>query len=162
VDHAVDRYRQTVTARLGARGFVELSGAAAQAGALAAFRRRRVQVSKCGFWETFAFVFDEGAGPGCSALALRIAIGHTVPLPRGLGSGMVVYPVFTVQHAGPELLALIGGKAPKHWAAFEFPVVAELASGQLRRQEKTPVWGAAYFRRMRREADELFAPESPV
>ena len=83
-------------------------------------------------------------------------------LPRGLGSGLVVYAVFAVQEAGPDLLALTAGGAAKHWAAFEFPVVAELASGRVRRQEKTPVWGAAYFKSMRREADELFAPESSL
>ena len=40
-------------------------------------------------------------------------------------------------------------------------MVAELASGRLLRQEQTPTWGAAYFKSMRREADELFAPQPP-
>lgn len=152
------RYQQTVATRLEPLGFVELSEAAAEAGALAAFRRRRVEATKFGFWETFVFLFGEGAGPDRSAEALRVALGHKVALPRGLGSGLVVYPVFAVQQASSELLALVGGKPRKHWAAAEFPVVAELGSGRLLRLEKTPAWGAAYYRRMRQEADELLAP----
>jgi len=160
VAESSDSYRQTVAARLEPLRFVELSEAAAEAGALAAFRRRRVQASKLGFFETFVFLFGEGAGPDRSAEAVRVALGHKVALPRGLGSALLVYPVFAVQQAGPELLALIGGKAPKHWAAFEFPVVAELGSGRVLRQEKAPVWGGAYFKRMGREADELLIPSS--
>lgn len=153
-----DGYRHTVAARLEPLRFVELSGAASEAGALAAFRRRRVQATKFGFWETFLFLFGEGAGPDRSAEALRAALGNKVGLPRGLGSGLVVYPVFAVQQAGPELLALVGRQAPKHWAAFEFPVVTELGSGRLLRQETTPAWGGAYYKTMRKEADQLFAP----
>lgn len=153
-----DTYRQTVAARLEPRRFVELAEAATQAGALGAFRRRRVQVSKFGFWETFVFLFGEGSGPEKSAEALRTALKHKVAVPRGFGSGVLVYPVFVVQQAGPELVALTEKPAPKHWAAFEFPVVAELATGRLLRLEKTAVWGAAYFKRMRQEADELFTP----
>ena len=161
MSESVDAYRQAVAARLAPLRFVELSDAATEAGAIAAFRRRRVQATKFGFWETFAFLFGEGAAPDRSAEALRVALRHKVAMPRGLGSSLVVYAVFAAPHADPGLAALVAKPAPKHWAAFEFPVVAELAGGRLLRLEKTPAWGAAYFKRMRAEADELFRPQPP-
>ena len=73
-----ETYGQTITARLEPLNFTDLGEAAAEAGASAAFRRRRVQASKFGFWETFVFLFGEGAGPDRSAEALRVALGHKV------------------------------------------------------------------------------------
>lgn len=37
----------------------------------------------------------------------------------------------------------------KLWAAFEMPVLVDLESGRIHSLEKTPIWGAFYFRGFR-------------
>jgi hypothetical protein len=47
---------------------------------------------------------------------------------------------------------------PKHWAANEIPVVYDAATNRLHYFEKTPVWGAAYYKGFRKLIVELLAP----
>jgi hypothetical protein len=41
------------------------------------------------------------------------------------------------------------GPMKKLWAAFEMPVLVDLESGRIHSLEKTPIWGAFYFRGFR-------------
>jgi hypothetical protein len=46
---------------------------------------------------------------------------------------------------------------PRHWAAAEVPVVYDRGSGKLCFFEKTPMWGAAYYRGFRKEIAKFLA-----
>jgi hypothetical protein len=85
------------------------------------------------------------------------ALAGKIRIPRGLGSSLVVYPVLLADAIPDELKEFISSYAPKHWSIVEFPAVVDLSSGDLVLFEKTPVWGAAYYRATRREAQDLLA-----
>ena len=44
---------------------------------------------------------------------------------------------------------------PKHYAAFEFPVVIDKATNSVYYFTGTPAWGAVYFEGLRQLADEI-------
>ena len=48
--------------------------------------------------------------------------------------------------------------APKHFSIMEFPLVIDPAVRRLVMLDKTPFWGAAYYRKTRQDAQELLAP----
>jgi hypothetical protein len=77
--------------------------------------------------------------------------------PRGLRSSVVAYAALVIEDASPEVVDAVAEEPPKHWAALEFPIVVELATQSMRYFEKTPFWGAAYYRTTRAVADELLA-----
>ena len=71
-------------------------------------------------------------------------------LPRGLGRGVLSIPVLVSEDFDDEVKKWITETlAPKHWAAFEFPVLISTRLRQLYYCKKTPVWGAAYYRGFR-------------
>lgn len=90
-----------------------------------------------------------------SAQAMLTARKHKHFLPCGFFSALVTYPVVYLDTADPELIAFIEGYAPKHYSAFEFPVIAERSTSTLYFYQGTPVWGALYYRGFRTEAQEL-------
>ena len=69
-----------------------------------------------------------------------------------------MYPVLAADGISDELRRFVGSYDPKHWCLMEFPVVVEPSSRSLVLLEKTPIWGAAYYRKTRHEARDLLAP----
>lgn len=67
-------------------------------------------------------------------------------LPRGMQSGLAVYPVMLQHPLQPDALAYVKQIPDKHWAAFELPVLFDPMTGQLEHLDKTPVWGFAMWR----------------
>lgn len=67
-------------------------------------------------------------------------------LPRGMQSGLAVYPVMLQHPLQPDALAYVKQIPEKHWAAFELPVLFDPMTGQLEHLDKTPVWGFAMWR----------------
>jgi hypothetical protein len=45
----------------------------------------------------------------------------------------------------------------KHWAAMVMPIVVDLGTGEIHYLKKTPIWGAAYYRGLRRIIRELLS-----
>ena len=80
-------------------------------------------------------------------------------IPLGLGCSLVVYPVLLVDEASSELRQFAGSYTPKHWCVMEFPVVVERSTRSLVMLGHVPLWGAAYFRKTRRDAQELLAAD---
>jgi hypothetical protein len=155
-----DSYVDMVRARLVGGGFKAedpARGAALQA------RRRRVKLTRFGLVETVVGLSGRRGEAGPEDLrafgrdVFASALAGKAAIPRGLGGSLVVYPVLVVDRASPELRAAVSEEPPKHWAALEFPVVAELSAGGLLFFDRTPFWGAAYYRRTRDEAQDLFA-----
>lgn len=137
-------YLQTVAPRIGqAPQFIPEAGAyllvADQRGALA------VQMHSY-----FFFAANDLAGyaqmqvyaEACMALARKNYEG----LPRGMQSGLAVYPVMLQHPLQPDALAYVKQIPDKHWAAFELPVLFDPMTGQLEYLDKTPVWGFAMWR----------------
>ena len=156
-----DAYLETVRRRWADAGFKPeppAPGAAIQA------RKRRIKLTRFGLVETVVAVSTPHATATpedvrtFAAAVLQTALERKSKIPRGFGSSLVVYPGFVVQDASPELRELISGHAPKHWSVIELPVVVETGSQALICYEKTPLWGAAYYRKTRREARSLLDP----
>lgn len=73
-------------------------------------------------------------------------------LPRGMQSGLAVYPVMLQHPLQPDALAYVKQIPDKHWAAFELPVLFDPMTGQLEYLDKTPVWGFAMWRGIKASA----------
>lgn len=76
-------------------------------------------------------------------------------LPRGMQSGLAVYPVMLQHPLQPDALAYVKQIPDKHWAAFELPVLFDPITGQLEHLDKTPVWGFAMWRGIKATARML-------
>jgi hypothetical protein len=129
-------------------------------------RRRQIKVSRSGINETVVAVSTIHSQPGPDQLRsfgaeiVSSALdGKTTRLPRGLGSSFVVYPVLVAAVISEELSRFTSSYAPKHWCILEFPVVVDAAMPSLVLRNRTPIWGAAYYRTTRREAHVLLAPQ---
>ena len=67
-------------------------------------------------------------------------------LPRGFGGSLFVAPVAVTEQVDPYVAEwILTNLAPKHWAAFEFPVIVSLEDRRVYYSTKTPVWGMAYY-----------------
>jgi hypothetical protein len=127
-------------------------------------RRKQVKLSRFGIVETVVVISDVHSQAGSDQLRtfgaeiVRSALKGKSRIPRGLGSSLVVYPVLVTDGVSDELRRFASSYAPKHWSILEFPVVVEPGAGSMVLVEKTPVWGAAYYRKTRREAQDLLAP----
>ena len=119
-------------------------------------------MTKFGNVETF-FVFGEVPTPDVasiqafSATAFQYAkAAKSFPLPCGLFEAVISYAVAIVPSLDDATAAAIRATAPKkHWAAFEVPVVCDASRGALCYFEKTPVWGAAYYRGFRAQIEKF-------
>lgn len=89
---------------------------------------------------------------------VRSALDGKTKLPRGLGSSVVVYPVLVAEGVSDELSRFANAYAPRHWSILEFPIVLDAATSTLVMRDTTPVWGAAYYRTTRGDANDLLAP----
>jgi hypothetical protein len=164
------RYLDLVAGRLEAGGF-ELSRDVASGDrefALVA-RRRRVEPGKMGIADT-TLVFQtlravgQGALKDFSAAAFRLAsrLGSGGP-PRGLGKAVICYAVAVTEQIDDATIAGVRAQAPvKHWAANELPVVVDLSSNTLHYFQRTPMWGAAYYRGFRKTIERYLSPGDPA
>jgi hypothetical protein len=156
-----ERYLESVRARLDQAGF-QLE--AARPGTTLKGRRREVKLSRFGLVETVVEVSTLLAQPTTADLrafgdaAVRSALEGKSRIPRGLGSSLVVYPSLFAESISDELARFATSYAPKHFSIMEFPVVIDPAARSLVMLDKTPFWGAAYYRKTRQDAHELLAP----
>ena len=150
-------YVDLVRSRLSAAGFQ-----LADEGALALYAgRREVKLTRFGVVETVVGVSvprESATQDDLKELGRQVveaALKRKTRIPRGLGSSLVVYPTLVVESGSPDLQRFVGANVPKHWSLLEFPVVADLTAQSLLYLERTPFWGAAYYRKTRAEAHAL-------
>lgn len=152
-------WMQYVAQKLAMNGFEQLPPQIYQPpGYKYAVRRSRLELSKFGNAEYF-FTFAEIPNllpqtlMSYSGAAFRFALRNkSFPLPCGFFESVFCFAIAITANLHPELGQSLRDTAPvKHWAAFEMPIVFDLASGGLYYYEKTPLWGAAYFAGFRRE-----------
>ena len=122
--------------------------------------RSRFEPSKFGMAERF-FMFaeipnlDSAILQQFSGTSFQFANNNkSAPLPNGFFMSIFCFAVAITENLDPQLAQSIRDTAPiKHWAAFEMPIVYDVANGGLYYFEKTPVWGAAYYAGFRREVE---------
>ena len=148
---------QTTLQDLSRDGFVVSENVGHADGTMRAVARRtRFELTKFGFSETF-FIFREFASIDAAALrkfsadAFALAKrSKAVPLPCGLLECVWCFAVAIAGRVESAVADSVRNDAPtKHWAAAEIPVVLNQAEGRLYYFEKTPLWGAAYYRGFR-------------
>jgi len=84
-------------------------------------------------------------------------------LPRGFGGSLLSIPTIVSEGFNEEIKNWIGrNRAPRHWAAFEFPVLLSTVDRQVYYYKKTPIWGAAYYRGFRKFVEEVFGFSPPT
>jgi hypothetical protein len=135
-------------------------------------KRTRFEIDKFGFAAN-SYLFARFSSINISSLrnfskisfkyALRaggiIPIAGGIRLPRGLYVSVWCYPVAIVDDIDNETAEAIRSQAPpKHFMAFEMPVVYSLASGTLYYCEVTPMHGALYYGQMRQTINNMLAP----
>ena len=76
-------------------------------------------------------------------------------LPRGMQKGVAFHPVLLQENPSPEVVAYTKQKPDAHWAAFVMPTVVDLSSGSVEYMEKTPIWGFAMWKGIRKVSDEV-------
>lgn len=85
------------------------------------------------------------------------AVGKKGFFARNAVQQLLVYPVLAVPSAEAGVAEFLSSHWPKHWMAFEFPVVAALGTGELLLYRGTPVWQALSHAGFRKQAESLFA-----
>jgi hypothetical protein len=154
-------YFEALRGRLHGAGFKDESP---PPGSTLMSRRRAIKLSRFGLVDTVVAVSTLRLRPDAAQLqvfaaeAVNSARAGKARLALGLGNSIVVYPVLVADAIPDELKQFVSSYEPKRWSIIEFPVVVDVSSGELAFYEKTPAWGAAYFRTTRREARDLLAP----
>ena len=82
------------------------------------------------------------------------ALKHYSGMPRGMQKGVAIYPVLLQAAPSPEVIAYTKQKPNSHFAAFALPCVVNLATGAVDHLDKTPIWGLAMWKGIKRLADE--------
>ena len=88
----------------------------------------------------------------CLARALNDYKG----LPRGFQNGVGSFNVLVSERVTPEAIIYAKATPKKHFAAFEMPIVYDLSQSKLYYFEHTPMWGAIYYKFIRKFIAENF------
>jgi len=127
-------------------------------------KRTKFEVDKFGFTTT---IFQLAKFPSVdshpltnfSVKSFKYAGKVSIPWPRGFLYSIVCFPVAIVDDIDTDITEFIRNKEPpKHWAAFEMPVVYSLSSRMLYYCEATPIWGQIYYDQLRQTINSVLAP----
>ncbi len=110
------------------------------------------QYSFVGYTETITPELLEAFAGECTSCALDIYKG----LPRGMQNAVVSFAVLAGENITQDAMDYIKKAPKKHWAAFEMPVIADLKNEKIYYFEKTPMWGAIYYKYFRSYMEENF------
>lgn len=164
MDH--ETYIAAVRERLAGEGYRWEENAAIEGREiLGVARKSGFRLTKFGNSEE-VFVFGRFAEPDPATLRAfsSEAFAHGVAnkscfLPRGLFNCVWVFPVAVADSVPAETAESVRGQTPKkHWASAEVPSAFDLGRGDLSTFEKTPLWGAAYWKGFRNTIRKLLSP----
>jgi len=93
-----------------------------------------------------------------SEALLRQAQAQRSTFSRITVQALFTYPVIVTNACSPDVCAYLEAYWPKHYMAFEFPVVVLPREKLLHCHRSTPLWGFAFHGGMLREAESLFTP----
>jgi hypothetical protein len=163
LESALAAYWAAFDARLAQNGF-ETFDKAAVLSVDRVLRRKRFELGKAGHVTTFCAVkwsseeLTEAFVRGFSQNIFNFANGNKGYFARNAFQPLVVYPVIVAASCPPEVETFLNSHWPKHWMAYEFPVVVSLAPKNVFYHRPTPVWGMAFHAGFKREAETLFQP----
>jgi hypothetical protein len=163
MEAALTAYRALLDGRLASSGF-EIIGQATGLDADRVFRRQRFDLAKGGKVTTLCAVkwspgtLTPESVRGYSETLFNFGNSQKKLLARSAFQPLVVYPVLVTPACPPEAQAFLNSYWPKHYQAYEFPVVVALGSKELFCHRSTPLWGMAYHAGFVKEAASLFMP----
>jgi hypothetical protein len=82
-----------------------------------------------------------------------------IPVPFVLYGLVICFPVAIVENVDTAVAKAFRSEGPpKHWTAFEMPVICDLRAKQLYYPERTPSWGSLYWDLLRKTARTVLSP----
>lgn len=84
-----------------------------------------------------------------SANCMQYALAHYKNLPRGMQNAVVSNNVLVSSNIDDGAIKFVQSKPKKHFAAFELPIIVDLAREKIYYCQKTPMWGAMYYKYFR-------------
>jgi len=156
-------YLNLLNARLPQAGF-QAVGPVAGFEADRIYTRQRFEMSLLNKVTTFCAIRSmPGPVTADSLRAYSQALYQHAQTQRSSLSRLTVQPLFiyAVMVAGScpaDSRAFLDTYWPKHFMAFEFPLVVMPASKELYCRRSTPLWGLAFHKSILREAESLFTP----
>jgi hypothetical protein len=78
-------------------------------------------------------------------------------LVRGMQNGFVSFAVLASENVHESALSFLKKSPPKHFAAFEMPIIFDLNSKELLFYKKTPMWGGIYYKYFREYIEKSFS-----
>jgi len=91
-----------------------------------------------------------------SKLSLDYTIKKKRGLPRGLQANVVSFALLASSNISEDAKEWIQQKPKKHFAAFEVPIIFDTRSNRLYYCDKTPLWGAIYYKFFRKFIEKYF------
>lgn len=128
------------------------------------YRRQKFEISKIGHVTTFCGIqlMNEPAKAAhlksYSASIFDYALRNKGYLARNAFQPLVVYPVIVAPGCEADARQFLDSYWPKHWMAYEFPVVVDVVSKTMVFHQSKPLWGFMYHEGIRKDAEALFNP----
>jgi hypothetical protein len=76
---------------------------------------------------------------------------------RNAFQSLLVYQIIVASRTTPEVQRYLDSYWPKHWMAYEFPVVVDLSADRMLYLSGTPIWGLLFHAAFKQEAIGLFS-----
>lgn len=156
-------YMSLLDTRLTQAGFQSISSVAGfESDRL--YRRQRIEISLLNKVTTFCAIrrIPEQATVeslrAYSQSLYQYAQAQRSGLSRLTVQALFIYPVMVTRACPAEPRAFLETYWPKHYMAFEFPVVVIPEAKELCCRRSTPLWGLAFHKGLLREAESLFTP----
>lgn len=129
------------------------------------FKRSRFEATKFGNVDVYCCIkyFEKDDAETFKAFSSRmfdLAMKHRKGNPIGFGAMLIVYPLIVTENIQQEVYQEAKQYCPKHFASNEFPCVIDLSTGFVYYYEQTPIWGAAYYSGIRKDAYNFFSPKA--
>lgn len=92
-----------------------------------------------------------------STNCFNYALNEYKGLPRGFQNGIVSYNILASNNVEDAAIAFAVSRPQKHFAAFEIPILIDLAKQEIYYYQKTPMWGAIYYKHIKEYIAHNFA-----
>jgi hypothetical protein len=157
----VDACRATLEQNLSQAGFDRLA-TPSLLNLAGCYRRSKFELFQVGVVTSFCGIscFDHAVSAAelkslCSGL-FDYAVRNKGYLARNAFQPLVVYPVTIATACHDDVQAFLNSYWPKHWMAYEFPVVINAATKQVACNQGRPLWGLLNFDSIKKDALRLF------
>lgn len=91
-----------------------------------------------------------------SAQCFDYALKEYQELPRGLQNGVVSFNVLVSNKIDEAAVQFSLLRPKKHFSAFEVPIIVDLSKEKIYYYQKTPIWGAIYYKHIREYIEANF------